>query len=372
MNGSAVVITHSDPDVMSREPAPYKGAQWSSRVFDGLEQLPASCDALFAGQTHFQSGLAWYRTVIRAAMPHGAGPRFVLCQRGERALALFPMQNGPSGALQSLTTPYTHFYQPLIEADATPEELHWAGQAFAHFCRRCAITRIDALDADWPHLTPLLAGIRQGGLMTQRFDHFGNWQAAVAGLTWEAYLAGRPGALRQTVRRKLRRAERDGKISFACATTTDAVASAIDAYEHVYRRSWKPAEPFADFNAALMQASAALGVLRLGVLRHDGQPVAAQYWIVENGCAAVLKLAHDDAYASLSPGTVLTAMMIRRLFECDRVDALDFGRGDDPYKQLWAEHRRQRIGLLLVNPLRPAGLLELGRSLVRKYVRRIG
>ena len=55
-------------------------------------------------------------------------------------------------------------------------------------------------------------------------------------------------------------------------------------------------------------------------------------------------------------------MMLRRLLDEERVDELDFGRGDDPYKALWATRSRQRIGLLLINPRRPAGVLAIARG----------
>jgi CelD/BcsL family acetyltransferase involved in cellulose biosynthesis len=64
--------------------------------------------------------------------------------------------------------------------------------------------------------------------------------------------------------------------------------------------------------------------------------------------AALLKLAHDEEYKPLSPGTVLTAMMVRELLNREHVDELDFGRGDDAYKQLRATRRRQRVGVMLV------------------------
>ena len=57
--------------------------------------------------------------------------------------------------------------------------------------------------------------------------------------------------------------------------------------------------------------------------------------------------------------TVLTAWMIRRMLEQEHVSTIDFGRGDDPYKQGWVTARRRRIGLLLINPLRPRGLAAL-------------
>ena len=63
----------------------------------------------------------------------------------------------------------------------------------------------------------------------------------------------------------------------------------------------------------------------------------------------------------MSPGTVLTALMLRHLLDNEHVARIDFGRGDDAYKQGWAAERRQRVGVLLVDPWRPAGLMALLR-----------
>ena len=49
----------------------------------------------------------------------------------------------------------------------------------------------------------------------------------------------------------------------------------------------------------------------------------------------------------------------------------DFGRGDDPYKQLWATQRRQRIGVVLANPLRLHGVAALGRQWLGHARRRL-
>jgi CelD/BcsL family acetyltransferase involved in cellulose biosynthesis len=84
------------------------------------------------------------------------------------------------------------------------------------------------------------------------------------------------------------------------------------------------------------------------------QPAAAQFWVVDQGVAGVLKLAHDEAFKALSPGTALTAWMLRHFLNEERVRGIDFGRGDDSYKQDWARDRRQFAGVVLVDPRRPA------------------
>ena len=58
---------------------------------------------------------------------------------------------------------------------------------------------------------------------------------------------------------------------------------AAKAFESVYRRSWKDAEPYPAFNVALMRAMAELGLAALGVWSIGTEPVAVQFWVVKDG-----------------------------------------------------------------------------------------
>jgi len=329
-------------------------------VFDALAALPPAARALFdrAPDRDLFCGTAWYETVLGCGMAADAAPCFVVCGG---AVALLPMQLQAGGRhLASLTTPYTCRYQPLCDPAADAAALTAAFTAFAVYCRAWPTVRLDALDTDAPWLPALLNAAASAGLAARQFAHFGNWHERVAGLDWARYLAARHGQLRETIRRRLARAAREGG-RFELVTGGAALEPGIAAFETVYAQSWKPAEPFPRFNAALMRATAGQGLLRLGLYWCGDRPVAAQFWIVENGQATVLKLAHDETAKALSPGTVLTALMLQHLLDREQVGRIDFGRGDDPYKRLWAGERRQRIGVVLANPRHPRGLAFLGR-----------
>ena len=358
-----MAITRSAAD-LAGEVAP----AWHARaeaaglaLFSAPDALPADAACLFeAGAQRFFCSREWYRAVLAHALPPGGAPLFALWRIDGRAAAVFPLLLRNGRELRSLTTPYTCFWRPLLADRLSADHLRSAGVALGRFSAGWPVVRLDALEADWPGLAPLLAGIRAAGLAAEPFDHFGNWHEAVGARSWQQYLRSRPGALRETIRRKLGRGEREA--TFALVRRPEELAEGIAAYESVYRRSWKEPEPFPLFNPALMRAAAALGILRLGLLRAGAETIAAQFWIVTNGSASVLKLAHDEAFKALSPGTVLTALMIRRLLDEEGVAELDFGCGDDAYKRLWASKRRQRIGVLLLNPRRVRGIAALGRQ----------
>jgi CelD/BcsL family acetyltransferase involved in cellulose biosynthesis len=329
-------------------------------TFASIAALPPEAVTLLDDAAGLFAGRDWWNVVLAHAMPAGTVASFVGIRSGGKIVALLPMLLA-AGRLGSLTTPYTCLYTPLFAAGLDQPARVDAMAAFGGFCRTYGVVRIDALPAEWDGLDDLEAGVRRAGLRVLRFDHFGNWSEDVAGLGWSPYLSGRFGTLRETIRRRLRRAEKlpDGR--FDLFTQPAQMDRAVEAFESVYRRSWKDAEPFPTFNAALMRAMAEAGLLRLGVWSIGTEPVAVQLWVVKDGRATVLKLAHDEAFKAHSPGTVLTALMLRHLLDQEHVTAIDFGRGDDAYKQGWTITRRQRIGLLLVNPWRPAGAAALLR-----------
>lgn len=305
----------------------------------------------------------WFEATLAAALPPGAG-RFA----ADGPVGLFLRAEGRS--LRALETPYTLTWRPLL-APGAPADITAAAATLGRLFRRRPPARLDCLAEDAPGLDAFRAGLRRAGLAVLPFAHFGNRHAATGG-GWEGYLAARPSALQNTLRRKQARAARAFRIE-RIAAPGPALEAGIAAFEAVRARSWKPHEPWPDFDAALMRGLAVAGTLRLGVLRTaDGTPIAAQYWALQQaGTSAVVpKLFHDEAHKPASPGTVLTAAMIRALIEEDGVAELDFGRGDDAYKQAWTDHRRQRQGWLLADPWHPAGLAAIARAAARRLLRR--
>ena len=207
----------------------------SVEAFADFGELPADAASLFpAAQDDLFASSAWYRTVLGHAMPESSVASFVLCRIDGRPAALFPMQvSARDRALTSLTTPYTCVYHPLVAARLDTTALEQAFAAFARFCRSCPLIRIDALPADWYGLETCIGAIGAANLTARRFNHFGNWHEPIDGRTWEQYLTGRPGQLRETIRRKLRRSERDPDHRFEVVTGGDGLATGIETFEAV-------------------------------------------------------------------------------------------------------------------------------------------
>ena len=324
-------------------------------------RLPSWCDRFLRDDEFFGSRL-WYDALMAHALPPDAEP--LLAVAADEAL-LLPLLRLPDGKVRALATPYSLDWRPLPAPATDSRMLQAAARGIGRLLRWRPATRLDTLDPAAPGLDAVLAGLVAAGLVPLRYAHFGNWHDTLLdGVRWNDYLAARPPALRTTIRRKLERCAREMRFDPVAIPGPDLDAG-IAAYEEARARSWKPHEPFPAFDAALMRAAAAAGALRLGVLRDrgDGRAVAAQYWVLDRGGrrALLLKLAHAEDRRAASPGTALTAIMLRRMIEEDGVRELDFGNGDDAYKALWVGQRRERIGVALADPRHPAALLELVR-----------
>jgi CelD/BcsL family acetyltransferase involved in cellulose biosynthesis len=191
-----------------------------------------------------------------------------------------------------------------------------------------------ALPDEHGEATALAKALRAAGWATFLEQCDVNHVLPVAGRTYAEYLATRPGPVRTTLKRKA------DKVAVTIETGFNPASWA--SYEDIYARSWKGEEGCPGFLRAFAEQEGAAGRLRLAIARAEGHPVAAQFWTVEGGTAFIHKLAHLEDAKPLSPGTTLTAALLERVIDHDKVDLVDFGTGNDGYKRDWMEAVRPR------------------------------
>jgi CelD/BcsL family acetyltransferase involved in cellulose biosynthesis len=352
------------------------------RLYSRWDELPAGYAGLFAqpGAQDFCSSRAWFEALAATILADGErlaiagveadGPPIVpsACLVGrhrERDAAFLGARS-----FSSLSNYYTLGFAPMVNSGDGRAALVALIEGLRARRPRYALLHFEPLAADAALSGDLAAALRDAGLVTRRYFRFGNWYDDTRGLPFRDYLAGRPGALRNTFRRNGARLARAGRLRLLVVQDAAVLADGLAHYEQVYAASWKRAEPYPAFIRRLAAGLAAAGALRLGLLYLDHRPIAAQLWIVWHGSAILYKLAHDRAYDALSPGTVLTMRMLERLLDEERIAELDLGAGDDRYKRLWATRRRERVGLVAFDPLTLHGSLGILRHVLLPRVRR--
>lgn len=324
---------------------------------------------------HFQCGLDWFDLFIRTVAPSPEGPRLVTLRRGSLAAAVLPINLDPGlvrlgGAVGALSNFYSTLYAPAFAADTVGVDLVPMFEALRLLPGLRPSLDFAPMDPDSRAYAVLCEGLRASGYAV--FDYFvhGNWYLPVIG-DWQQYLAQRPGALRHTiVRMSKKMAHSGGRIEVV--TQTDDLPQAIAAYQTVYAKSWKRPEPVPAFMPEMIAWCARRGWLRLGLVWLGDTPIAVQLWVVANGRAAIYKLAYDDAYAHMAPGTVLSAHLMERAIDVDHVREVDYLVGDDAYKRDWMSHRRERRGLVGFDKATWAGRWLAMRAAASYWVRRSG
>jgi len=273
-----------------------------------------------------------------------------LLARGSAGVALLPLTSH-GGVARPLANWYTFRWQPLVSRGADRTLLT---ASFRDLARKHWRIELSQVPGEGDVAQGMVAALREAGWFATISPHDINHVLPVAGRDYATYLASRPGPLRSTLKRKGPRT--------ACEVHTAFSPQAWADYEAIYAASWKGEEGSPAFLRAFAEVEGAAGRLRLGVGRIDGEPVAAQLWTVEAGTAFIHKLAYREEARSHSPGTALTAALMAHVIDRDRVDLVDFGTGDDPYKGDWMEQARPRYRISAFWPCRPRAWPYLARA----------
>jgi hypothetical protein len=337
-------------------------------------RLPPGVAEIFGQRQHSFFALPqWYDLMARFGVETGSEIRLYTDER-PNSLAAMPLRTSLGHqplSLESLANAYSVEHGPV--GAGTTDWGHALAAIVAEMLAdrpRWTCIRLHELDPREEGYGILADALRRAGLLVECVPGAGTWFETTAGMSFKDYLAARPSQLLSTWRRKRRSLAASGRLTKAFFAEPVGIDAAIADYETVYAASWKTPEAFPRFMPALIRLAADLGALRMGIYYIDGQPAAAQFWIVWRGRAVIYKLAHDSRYDRLSLGTLLTMELVERVLEQDRPQEINFGRGDDPYKRLWLPRRRQRWGIMAANPWTMRGLrLGLEREAAKLYHR---
>tara|TARA_R110002167_G_scaffold122547_1_gene301080 strand:- start:13806 stop:14849 length:1044 start_codon:yes stop_codon:yes gene_type:complete len=145
-------------------------------------------------------------------------------------------------------------------------------------------------------------------------------------------------------------------------TCEDDLENKLKDYHAVYEESWKHEESHPEFINSIARIAAMQNKLRLGFIYHDGYPVAAQMWFIDDNNAYIFKLAYREKYADRSVGNILTMELCRHTIEKDGVSTIDFLTGNDEYKSKWMTKSRNLCGVKITNPRRIYGLIGTAKE----------
>jgi hypothetical protein len=316
--------------------------------FRRFDELPPQADSTFASTEN--NGLfatrAWYEMLLQHAGIDERTVRLACVIEHDRLLALLPLVEVSTGQWSTLRHRYTSHYPLPIPDDRRDAIIACLATGLAAQPLRSLLLEPVADDEITQSLQQAMT---LAGFDCQRHFRFYNWVHRPDGQSYDAYFAGRPSRLRNTIARKRRKLEREHLCSLQVSPGDD-IADALDAYHAVYRASWKANEQHRPLIDALAKTFAARGCSRVGVLSVDDKPIAAQLWFVVGGHASIFRLAYDTRWKSWSPGSILTAHLMAHVIDNDKVSEIDFLTGNEAYKQDWMTQRRERGVLSCTRP----------------------
>lgn len=148
-----------------------------------------------------------------------------------------------------------------------------------------------------------------------------------------------------TLRRRWKRLEKLGKISFEVVTGGTELQQCLKECYAVEESSWKGRQGTAitqstntyNFYNKLAHASAHEKYLSLFLLRLDGKLIAFQFNLNYNSTVYTLKLGYDENYKECSPGLVLLNEIIKYCIE-QKVQKCDFLGDETDWKVKWSNN----------------------------------
>jgi CelD/BcsL family acetyltransferase involved in cellulose biosynthesis len=183
--------------------------------------------------------------------------------------------------------------------------------------------------------------------------------------TFEAYFAGRGAKVRRNFRHSCRAFEADHDARFLWFTpeSTEHALACFDQLWSLHSTSFSRREEFdyfqnaqiRDFHRAVLASPGILALVRFARIASPTRVFGSLYSLVHRRRVYCYQKGFDAGVEKLSPGFVLVGGAIQAAFD-EGCTYFDFLRGDEAYKQRWANAKHYAIGYMQTMDTVPAAL----------------
>lgn len=154
--------------------------------------------------------------------------------------------------------------------------------------------------------------------------------------TWEDYLGMLNRKQRHEVRRKLRRLQEKGAVTYRTIEKADDAAAAVPLFLELFQKSTGEKSGFmttrmVSFFTSLVEATARANLLKMGVLDLNAHTVAMLLCFDYDDTLYLYNNGYDPAYRSMSVGFISKVLSIKDSIERGR-KKFDFLKGGEAYK----------------------------------------
>ncbi len=365
-------------------------------VFSTLEEIAPFAESwdLLAGSIPFRSW-AWLSCWWRHYGSTGGAKLYVLGVRDEtgRLVGIAPWYVHRSAAkgrvLRWLGTgevcsDYLSVLCQPVDTDRVTDALakYLSGPECIQSARQAwDLLEVDGIAADDRAVTQLLAKLGRRKCIQHENTPIHCWRLTLPE-TWDEYVM----MVSKGHRKKLRRADRDlfdtGRAVLRVVEKANQLDSVWDTLIELHqKRRNMLGEPgcfisslYAAFHREVTRELLASGQLQLSWLELDGQTVAVMYQLISQGITYVYQLGIETDKLDDEPGHLIIAATIKRAIK-QGGRAIDFLRGDEPYKPHFRAEPRDMLALRIV-PNRALPLLRnqiyLGSREIKRWWTKTG
>ena len=271
-----------------------------------------------------------------------------------------------SGRLGDHFHPLARYGDQTAIAAAAGRALRESGQKIT----MAVLVNVDH-DATWPHA--LWVGPRRARANRQSESEL---PYVTLPSSWEEYLAERSSNARGQIRRRERKLDKLGDVTFRAADA-DTLTTDLETLFDLHLRRWSGHGPSSledpatrDFISRFAVLALERGWLRLNVLEVDSRPVAAFLGWRLGARFAFYQSGFDPEWSEHSVGSVLLAKTIRAAIE-EGAHEFDMLLGTEPYKRRFADRSRAVETVVVATAGSPRSILLTGEALARRYGREL-